>query len=78
MARLATLALILVLVSFSHSPEARKLLEGTLVLNRLSKGASPRGEGNPITSSASRKLTTLHLAETERFLLAAPSPGIGN
>ena len=83
MARLITLPLILILLSFSHgSSDARKipcqekgdaLLPENLVLNMLPKGpaspSSPSGGGNPAPI----------LSEPERILASShPSPGEGN
>ncbi|KAB5514302.1 hypothetical protein DKX38_028208 [Salix brachista] len=83
MARLITLPLILILLSFSHgSSDARKipcqekggvLLPENLVLNVLPKGpappSTPSGGGNPIPI----------LSETKRILGSShPSPGEGN
>ncbi|KAF9666696.1 hypothetical protein SADUNF_Sadunf16G0255600 [Salix dunnii] len=72
----------------SHGSDARKqlsskengntLLEDTLVLDRLPPPSSPSGGGNRMTASTGRKVITLDLAETDRFLLSIPSPGVGN
>ncbi|KDP46023.1 hypothetical protein JCGZ_13469 [Jatropha curcas] len=88
MARLSTVALVLLLVVYlCHGSEARKLssivigkgkglpLKGSLVLNVLPKGpTSPSGGGNEITSNIN-----VHLGRPQRFLVeSVPSPGEGH
>ncbi|XP_059630365.1 precursor of CEP14-like [Cornus florida] len=95
MARLSTLGLfciILVLICYVPSLEARKLMnierrrivpspEDNLVLTALPKGtavpsSSPSGKGPAMVIY--EKLLSQHFSRIDRILESNPSPGIGN